>query len=185
MIETTRLVLRPFKESDLDDLYEYLSEITIHCFMDMKTETRDEAAEILKERLNDNNYFAIELKETGKVIGEIFAHPEGTDPSESVKDTFSPCWMLNERYQNKGYMTEAARAYITYLFENCGARRVYAYTEDYNLSCQKLLEKLGFRKEGLYKEFVSFVNDDQENPIYENTYEYAVLKKEWSQNGML
>ncbi|MCR5614203.1 GNAT family N-acetyltransferase [Treponema sp.] len=179
MIETPRLVLRPFKESDLDDLYEYLSEITIHCFMDMKTENRDDAAEILKERLGDNNYFAIELKETGKVIGEIFAHPEGTDPSESVKDTFSPCWMLNERYQNKGYMTEAARAYITYLFEKCGARRVYAYTEDYNLSCQKLLEKLGFRREGLYKEFVSFVNDEQGNPIYENTYEYAVLKKEW------
>lgn len=42
------------------------------------------------------------------------------------------------------------------------------------------LEKLGIRREGLYKEFVSFVNDDQGNPIYENTYEYAVLKKEWS-----
>ena len=77
--------------------------------------------------LGDSNYFAIELKESCKVIGEIFAHPEGTDPTESVKDTFSPCWMLNERYQNKGYMTEAARAYISYLFEKCGARRIYAY----------------------------------------------------------
>lgn len=91
----------------------------------------------------------------------------------------SPCWMLNERYQKKGYMTEAARAYISYLFEKCGARHVYAYTEDYNISCQKLLEKLGFRREGFYKEFVSFVNDEQGNLIYENTYEYAVLKKEW------
>ena len=45
----------------------------------------------------------------------------------------------------------------------------------------KLLEKLGFRREGLYKEFISFVNDKQGNPVYENTYEYAVLKKEWSQ----
>ena len=140
MIETQRLVLRPFKETDLDDLYEYLSEITIHCFMDMKTETRDEAVEILKERLGDSNYFAIELKETGKVIGEIFAHPEGSEPSESVKDTFSPCWMLNERFQNKGYMTEAARAYITYLFEKCGARRVYAYTEDYNITVRNYLK---------------------------------------------
>lgn len=43
------------------------------------------------------------------------------------------------------------------------------------------LEKLGFRREGLYKEFVSFVNDEQGNPVYENTYEFAVLKKEWSQ----
>ena len=43
------------------------------------------------------------------------------------------------------------------------------------------LEKLGFRREGLYKEFVSFVNDDHGYPIYENTYELAVLKKEWNQ----
>ena len=69
---------------------------------------------------------------------------------------------------------------MTFIFVALGgARRVYAYTEDYNLSCQKLLEKLGFRREGLYKEFVSFVNDELGNPVYENTYEYAVLKKEW------
>ena len=31
-----------------------------------------------------------------------------------------------------------------------------------------------------FKEFVSFVNDEHGYPIYENTYEYAVLKKEWN-----
>ena len=58
-------------------------------------------------------------------------------------------------------------------------RRIYAYTEDYNLSSQRLCEKLGMRREGLFKEFVSFVNDEGGVPIYENTMQYAILKKEW------
>ena len=59
-------------------------------------------------------------------------------------------------------------------------RRLYAYTEDYNLSSQHLCEKLGMRREGLFREFVSFVNDADGNPVYENTYQYAILKKEWT-----
>lgn len=35
------------------------------------------------------------------------------------------------------------------------------------------------RREGFYLEFISFVNDENGNPIYENTYEYAMLKNEW------
>ena len=51
--------------------------------------------------------------------------------------------------------------------------------EDYNLSRQKLCEKLGMRRERLFMEFVSFVKDEDGNPIYENTFQYAILKKEW------
>ena len=70
-------------------------------------------------------------------------------------------------------------AFLDYLFTQKGARRIYAYTEDYNVASQKLCEKLGMRREGFYLEFISFVNDENGNPIYENTYEYAILKKEW------
>jgi hypothetical protein len=35
------------------------------------------------------------------------------------------------------------------------------------------------RREGLFVEFVSFVNDENGQPIYENTLQYAILKKEW------
>ena len=52
-------------------------------------------------------------------------------------------------------------------------------TEDYNLSSQRLCEKLGMRREGMFMEFVSFVNDEDGVPIYENTMQYAILKKEW------
>ena len=92
------------------------------------------------------------LKENGKVIGEIEAHPESSQPDKAENftlDTFSPCWMLNKNYHGKGYAYEASREFFNYLFNEKGARRIYAYTEDYNIPSQKLCEKLGMRREGV------------------------------------
>jgi len=182
MIETQRLILRPFVNEDAEDVFEYLSEPLVNCFACMKLNTIDDArAEVEKRAKETEYYFAIVLKDTGKVIGEIDAYPETQAPDEenAVRDTFSPCWMLNKDYHGKGYAYEAAYAFFEYLFSQKGARRIYTYTEDYNLSCQHLCEKLGMRREGMFMEFVSFINDAEGNPIYENTIQYAILKKEW------
>lgn len=176
MIETKRLILRPFTEDDAADVLEYLREPAVHCFACMKLEA---ARNEMKQRKGNELYLAIVLKETGKVIGEIFAHPEGNEPEDEIKDTFSPCWMLNLNYSGKGYAYEAARAYFDYLFNEMEARRIYAYTEDYNLPPQRLCERLGMRREGLFMEFVSFINNPDGTPLYENTMQYAILKKEW------
>lgn len=180
-IETERLILRPFVETDVEALYSYLHEPAVNCFMSMKVNDLEEAKAAVEERIKDKTgtYLAIELKENQKVIGEICAHAESTDPTNSTVDTFSPCWMLDKAYQGKGYMYEAVSAYYDFLFTQKGARRIYIYTEDYNIACQRLSEKLGMRREGLFMEFVSFVNDTDGQPIYENTYQYALLKKEW------
>ena len=184
MIETPRLILRPFDLKDAEDLFEYLHTPQVHCFEDMRVNSPEEAVDAVKERAKDREYyFAIVLRDSGKVIGEIFAHPEGDGHADGRRDTFSPCWMLNPEYHKKGYAYEAARAYFEFLFSEKGARRIYAYTEDYNIASQKLCEKLGMRREGLYMEFISFVNDENGNPIYENTCEYAILKKEWQNNA--
>ena len=183
IIETERLILRPFVERDAEDLFEYLHEPAVNCFACMKLNTLEEAKEEVKNRVGETEYyFAIVLKDTGKVIGEIDGSPEPIDPNDPypANDTFSPCWMLNKAYQGKGYAYEAAHAFFDYLFKEKGARRIYAYTEDYNISCQKLCERLGMRREGLFKEFISFVNNPDGTPLYENTYQYAILKKEWN-----
>lgn len=181
-IETERLILRPFLETDAGDVFEYLHEPAVHCFASMRLETLEDAAAEMKKRAAETEYcFAIVLRETGKVIGEIDAYPEPADPAAllPVCDTFSPCWMLNADYHGRGYAYEAARAFLDYLFTEKGARRIYAYTEDDNLPCQRLCEKLGMRREGLFMEFISFVNNPDGSPHYENTYQYAILKKEW------
>ena len=182
ILETERLILRPFTENDASDAYEYLHQPMVHCFACMKTETIQDAQKAVAERAKDSEYyFAIVLKQNGKVIGEIDAMPETPAPDEenAVLDTFSPCWMLNPAYHGKGYAYEAAHAFFDYLFAQKGARRIYAYTEDYNLSSQHLCEKLGMRREGLFVEFVSFIKNPDGTPLYENTMQYAVLKKEW------
>lgn len=183
MIETERLILRPFNENDVKDVFEYLNKPMVNCFACMKVNSLDEARKAVIQRMKDTEYtFAIVLKENGKVIGEIDSMPETPAPDEenAVLDTFSPCWMLNKEYHKKGYAYEAAKAYFDYLFNQKNARRLYAYTEDYNTSSQKLCERLGMRKEGMFVEFVSFINDKDGNPIYENTIQYAILKKEWN-----
>ena len=182
-IETERLILRPFLETDAADVFEYLEKPAVNCFASMKLNSLEEARAEMKKRVGETEYyFAITLKDTGKVIGEIDAYPEPGEPhsdESAPKDTFSPCWMLNKAYQGKGYAYEAAHAFFDYLFKEKGARRIYAYTEDYNTSSQHLCEKLGMRREGLFLEFISFVNNEDGTPHYENTYQYAILKKEW------
>ena len=187
IIETDRLILRPFCAEDAADVFEYLKEPMVNCFACMKIHSLEEAHKAVVERAEDAEYtFAIALKDTGKVIGEIDAHPESSQPDKAenfAEDTFSPCWMLSPFYQGKGYAFEAAKAFFDYLFYQKGARRIYAYTKDYNLPSQNLCRKLGMRQEGLFMEFVSFVNDAQGNPIYENTMQWAILKKEWEENA--
>ena len=179
MITTERLVLRPFKDEDAQDVYAYLKKPTVNCFACMKLDDVEAAKKDIEGRKDDELYLAIVLKQNGKVIGEIGGHLEGNDPEQVDTDTLSPCWMLHPDYQGKGYMYEAAYAYYDWLFKEKGIRRIYTYTEDYNIACQKLCIKLGMRKEGEFKEFVSFIKDDEGNPIYENRWQYAILKKEW------
>ena len=138
MIETERLILRPFIMEDASDVFEYLNEPLVNCFACMKLNTIEEAYKLMDERIKEKEFsFAIVLKDENKVIGEINAHSESTSPEQnSTLDTFSPCWMVNKDYQGKGYAFEAAYAFFDYLFNQKGARRIYAYTEDYNISSQ-------------------------------------------------
>ena len=120
ILETERLILRPFLESDAGDVYEYLHEPAVNCFACMKLDSPEAAKAEMLNRIDETEYcFAIVLKETGKVIGEIDAYPETGEPhadENTPKDTFSPCWMLNKAYHGKGYAYEAAHAFFDYLF---------------------------------------------------------------------
>ena len=116
MIETERLILRPFRAEDAQDVLEYLKAPMVNCFACMKLTSLEEARKAAQARAEDAEYtFAIVLKDTGKVIGEIDAHPESSQPDMAenyVKDTFGLCWMLNPAYHGKGYAYEAAKTFF-------------------------------------------------------------------------
>lgn len=176
-IETARIIIRNFEEKDTAGLYEYLATPAVNCFTSEKVDSYDEAVIKRKERQSGGifgNCYAVCLRDTDLIIGEVFAKKEDSD-------TYSVGWNFNLKYSGNGYATEAASELFAYLFK-ADARRIYAYTEDDNISCQRLCERLGMRKEGLFLEFISFIKNPDGTPRYENTYQYAILKKEW-QNG--
>lgn len=54
------------------------------------------------------------------------------------------------------------------------------FVEDDNIRSKRLCERLGMRREGCFKEFVTFVNNPDGSPKYEDTCVYAILEKEWN-----
>jgi [ribosomal protein S5]-alanine N-acetyltransferase len=175
IIETERLILRPFREGDAADLFAYLRAPTAPCFLSLKLADLAGAEAEVRKRAVDEGSVAICLKQTGQVIGDLF----GGAGDEEEDGTASVGWHLNPQFGGRGYAFEAAKALFDHLFRVKGFRRLYAYVEDHNTPSQRLCEKLGMRREGVFIEFVSFTNDDAGNPIYENTMQYAILRREW------
>lgn len=174
---TERLIIRPFRDDDIMGFFHLFSRPQVRCFEEDKTENIEQARDALQRQKNmdDGSSMAVCLKDGGVFIGTIFGIWEG--------DTFSVCWNFDAEYQGHGYAYEAAEAYFGFLFERMNARRIYAYVEDYNISSQNLCKKLGMRQEGFFIEFISFVRDSDGTPIYENTMQFAILKKEWEKKG--
>lgn len=182
VIKTKRLILRLFLEADAADVYEYLKEPAVNCFAGMKLRSLDEAREEMKKCLEEiEYYFVTPLKEGARSSARSTSTRRRESPMRmrTPRDTFGPCWILNEAYQGKEHAFEAAPAFFDHFFSQKGARRIYAYTEDYNLASQHMCEKLGMRRESVFLEFISFVNNPHGTPMYENTVQYVILKKEW------
>lgn len=173
-IETNRLLLRNFSSKDAADLFDYLHEPKASCFLSLRVKDMGAAHQEASKRSNSDDYVAACLKRTNQLIGDLFAIPG------NVSDTFSVGWNFNARFGGAGLATEAARALFEYLFEVKNARRLFAYVEEANIASQRLCEKLGMRHEGTFKEFISFENDSDGRPVFVDTRQYAILRKEWS-----
>lgn len=169
---TERLVLRNFKESDAQGYLDCYRRPRVNCFMSEKVETIEEARKEVLSRSRLDSCIAMSLKEGEGLIGDLFWEKE--EP-----DTYSVGWQLGSKHEGRGYAFEAASALLGHLFLERGARRVYAYAEEDNNRSRKLCSRLGMRLEGCFEEFISFVDEDDGTPRYENTCQYALLKREW------
>lgn len=172
-LKTDRLILRNFQRSDAADLLAYLHQPSASCFIGLQLADITAAEAEAEKRGAANDYIAVCLAATDKVIGDVFAIAE--EP-----DTYAVGWNFNAAFTGAGYAFEAARAIFQHLFCEGNARRVYAYVEDHNKASRRLCERLGMRQEGLFLEFISFRSDAAGQPIYENTMQFAMLRKEWA-----
>ena len=169
-IRTERLLLRPFRESDYDDLFEFLSQLEDDEFEGYPGINRENGREHLKYRLGSGEFHAIELTETGKVIGNICCGNRDFAAREVG-------YIINRNYQGRGYAAEALSAVIENAFRE-GAHRVYAECDPRNTASWKLLEKAGLRREAHFRQNIWFRKDENGSPVWKDTYVYAILKSD-------
>ena len=167
-IRTEQMILRPFKESDYDDLYEFLSQLADDEFEGFPGITYENGREHLKYRLGSEEFYAIELANSGKVIGNIYCGNRDFEAKEVG-------YIVNKQYQRKGYAYEALSAVIQHAFAE-GVHRVFAECDPRNTSSWKLLEKAGLKREASFRQNIYFHKDDHGTPIWKDTYVYAALK---------
>ena len=149
VIETNRLRLRPFKESDLDDFYEYAKVAGTGERAGWKHhENKEESKEILDIFIKNDKTFALIYKATNKLIGSIGVEKYGKEAEEI---DFANLYgrelgaVLSKDYWNMGLMTEALKAVIDYLFDEINLDFLTAGYFDNNIPSKKMQEKCGFK----------------------------------------
>ena len=148
VIETQRLILRPFKQSDLDDFYEYASVDGVGEMAGWKHhEGKDESQSILDLFINEDKTFAIVLKENNKVIGSLGVEEYGMEEALSEFYEYQGReigYVLSKDYWGKGLMPEAVKAAIDYLFNVQKLDFLTCGYYEFNSQSKKVQEKCGF-----------------------------------------
>lgn len=172
-IKSDRFLLRQFTYADVNDIIEFVSHPSV---ARITTEIKPSAPEVKKyiERQNSLKPFelnkcfdlGIELKKESKIIGLVSMIRKNHKQSQVG-------WALNIEYRGNGYATEAARALVTYGFDKLALHRIWADTSNINVPSWKVMERLGMRREGHYRE--SEFRDGQ----WIDTLVYAILAEEW------
>ena len=172
-LETERLVLRDYKESDLDDMHRLWSDKkTMYYLDDIWCETIDDTKVYLKTGLanTDGHYFCITEKPNDRFIGSIGYTIVEETPLGKIVHMGS---MLSPEYHGKGYSTEATKKVIEFAFVQDGCIRINTGCHKENIASSKVLEKAGFRREA---EKIKAVFHDG---IMKDRLEYAINKDEF------
>ncbi|MBQ1820780.1 MAG: GNAT family N-acetyltransferase [Clostridia bacterium] len=169
-IITKRLILRPFVSSDCDDLYASLTQLKDGVFEGFPTLIED-GKEQLMRRLASEEYYAVERKEGGEVIGCVLLDSR---PCLTKEATFA----IREDFRRKGYAKEALDAIVEQAFRQ-GMHRIVAQCDARNEAAWKLLDKAGFSREAHYRQNVFSEKDGTGRPIWRDTYVYAKLASDF------
>jgi aminoglycoside 6'-N-acetyltransferase len=180
-IETDRLILRPMRMDDVEDLLEYQSHPEIVRYIPWPERTREqvvEAAEKLlatgKEEIKEEGDYLVlvwEIKSgefKGKVIGQ------SNMGLESVRDECADIgWVTHQNFQRQGYAFEATQALMAHAFKNFPIRRLIANIDTRNPESAAMATKLGMRREG------EFIDAEIFKGALCSMWLYAILKREF------
>jgi RimJ/RimL family protein N-acetyltransferase len=175
-LETPRLRLRNFCETDLEPFLAYRNDPQVYRYQGWETPyTRAKALQFLDEMRTVIPgmpgfwlQLALESKATGELLGDVAFHVLKSEPREAYIG-----YSLARAHWGHGYAREAVRGLLDYLFNELGLHRVVADCDVDNVASIKLLERLGFRREG------HFIEKTWANGTWASDYLYAMLDREW------
>jgi ribosomal-protein-alanine N-acetyltransferase len=174
LIETERLILKNYTESDLENVYRLKSEPLVWKY---STKTASDDIEESKKYIlsllknydeNKYNFQALFLKDTREYIGEAGVLSFNQEKTRAVVG-----YNLLPQYWKNGYATEITKALVKYLFEEEKVERVEALVGEGNVASRKVLEKSGFKIEGLLRHF-AYINKE-----FVNVYYYGIIKSDF------
>lgn len=146
-IETERLLLRPFRESDAEAFFKCCQNPNIGNNAGWKPHgSLEESQEILRSVfISQSGIWAIILKEDGRLIGSVGIIP---DPKRENPQARMLGYWLDESHWGKGYMTEAVQSVLDYGFSTLQLSLITANCYPHNERSQQLLKRHGFIYEG-------------------------------------
>lgn len=173
-LTTARLTLRPLKEEDARALFEIWSDAEAMRYFSIPAMTGlDEARERVARKLTtaadgtDLNC-VVESRATGEVIGECALFHVNAQ-CRRAEIGFS----LKRRHWGSGYMGEAAGALVEHAFGALGLNRLEADIDPRNVASARVLERLGFVREGLLRERWIVGDEVSDSALY------GLLGREW------
>lgn len=174
-LNTSRLLIRHFVPSDWKDLYEYLSDSDVVKYEPYYVMTEKQCKEEAEKRALNDTFLAVCLKNSNKVIGNIYFEKQAFN-------TWEIGYVFNKQFQGMGYATESAYAVMDYAFRHLNTRRIVAGCDVKNYKSWRLLERLHMRRECHQFKNIYFKTDEHNNPIWIDSYRYAILADEWFVN---
>ena len=149
MMETERLILRPWQESDAETLYKYASDPEVGPRAGWPPhKSEEESLEIIRTIFNNDRTWAIELKETGEAIGCIGYFIYGESNINIGENDAEAGYWIAKPYWNQGICTEALRLLIDYCFNEKKFQNIWSDFFVNNPASGHVMEKCGFRDTG-------------------------------------
>ena len=145
MLQTERLILRPWEDADAESLYEYAKDDRVGPISGWPVHTSVEnSLEIIKEILRAPESYAVCLKEDNKAIGSI-ALMIGDRSNIDIPDTEGEVgFWIGVPFWGRGLIPEATREIIRHAFEDLGLEVLWCAYYEGNDKSRRVQEKCGF-----------------------------------------
>ena len=146
MLQTERLILRKWAETDADSLYEYAKDPAVGPAAGWPPHnSREDSLDVIRYVLNGAECYTICEKSSNQAIGSIELMLYGHSPNAEREDECELGYWLGKPFWGNSYMPEAARELLRHGFEGLGMRKIWCGYYDGNEKSKRVQEKLGFQ----------------------------------------